>query len=397
MQSASFPNRQGGNVVSVESRIVEIETIILDLPTIRPHRLSMVTMSGQSMMIVRVRCADGFEGFGEGTTIGGLAYGPESPEGMKLTIDTYVAPLLIGQDAARIQLLMDRVALAVKGNHFAKCAVETALLDCHGRRLGLPLSELLGGRRRDSLPVAWTLASGDTSKDIDEAQTMLDLRRHKDFKLKIGRRALADDVRHVAEIRKALPDHASIRVDVNMAWREREARMGIDALADAGCVLVEQPVAGIAPLARLTRTSSIAIMADEVLVGPETALEAATARAGDVFSIKIEQAGGLFAAAKVVAIAEAAGIGIYGGTMLEGPIGTIAAAQLMAGVKDLHWGTEFFGPLLLTEEILQEPLNYSNFELKLPTGPGLGIDLNEAAVARFRRDGKPANSLRVVG
>ncbi|MBD8687724.1 muconate cycloisomerase [Rhizobium sp. CFBP 13717] len=384
-------------MVSVESRIVEIETIILDLPTIRPHRLSMVTMSGQSMMIVRVRCADGFEGFGEGTTIGGLAYGPESPEGMKLTIDTYVAPLLIGQDAARIQLLMDRVALAVKGNHFAKCAVETALLDCHGRRLGLPLSELLGGRRRDSLPVAWTLASGDTSKDIDEAQTMLDLRRHKDFKLKIGRRALADDVRHVAEIRKALPDHASIRVDVNMAWREREARMGIDALADAGCVLVEQPVAGIAPLARLTRTSSIAIMADEVLVGPETALEAATARAGDVFSIKIEQAGGLFAAAKVVAIAEAAGIGIYGGTMLEGPIGTIAAAQLMAGVKDLHWGTEFFGPLLLTEEILQEPLNYSNFELKLPTGPGLGIDLNEAAVARFRRDGKPANSLRVVG
>ncbi|WP_342365805.1 MULTISPECIES: muconate/chloromuconate family cycloisomerase [unclassified Rhizobium] len=383
--------------MSVESRIVEIETIILDLPTIRPHRLSMVTMSGQSMMIVRVRCADGFEGFGEGTTIGGLAYGPESPEGMKLTIDTYVAPLLIGQDAARIQLLMDRVALAVKGNHFAKCAVETALLDCHGRRLGLPLSELLGGRRRDSLPVAWTLASGDTSKDIDEAQTMLDLRRHKDFKLKIGRRALADDVRHVAEIRKALPDHASIRVDVNMAWREREARMGIDALADAGCVLVEQPVAGIAPLARLTRTSSIAIMADEVLVGPETALEAATARAGDVFSIKIEQAGGLFAAAKVVAIAEAAGIGIYGGTMLEGPIGTIAAAQLMAGVKDLHWGTEFFGPLLLTEEILQEPLNYSNFELKLPTGPGLGIDLNEAAVARFRRDGKPANSLRVVG
>lgn len=384
-------------MVSVESRIVEIETIILDLPTIRPHRLSMVTMSGQSMTIVRIRCADGFEGLGEGTTIGGLAYGSESPEGMKLTIDTYVAPLLIGQDGARVQSLMDRVTGAVKGNHFAKCAVESALLDCHARRLGLPLSELLGGRRRDSLPVAWTLASGDTSKDIDEAQTMLDLRRHKDFKLKIGRRALAEDVQHVAEIRKALPDHASIRVDVNMAWREREARQGIAALADAGCVLVEQPVAGIAPLARLTRTSSIALMADEVLVGPESALEAAVARAGDVFSIKIEQAGGLFAAAKVVAIAETAGVGIYGGTMLEGPIGTIAAAQLMAGVKDLHWGTEFFGPLLLTEEILQEPLNFSDFELKLPSGPGLGIDLNEAAVARFRRDGKPSNSLRVVG
>ncbi|MDH4414273.1 MAG: muconate/chloromuconate family cycloisomerase [Rhizobium sp.] len=384
-------------MVSVNSRIVEIETIILDLPTIRPHSLSMVTMSGQSMTIVCVRCADGFEGIGEGTTIGGLSYGPESPEGMKLTIDQYIAPLLVGQDASRVQLLMDRVSAAVKGNHFAKCAVEAALLDCHARRLGLPLSDLLGGRRRDSLPVAWTLASGDTARDIDEAQAMIDRRRHKDFKLKIGRRSIDADVRHVAEIRKALPDFASVRVDVNMAWREREAVRAVAALADAGCVLVEQPVAGISSLARLSRASSIAIMADEVLVGPESALEAVMARAGDVFSIKIEQAGGLFAAAKVIAIAEAAGVSIYGGTMLEGPVGTIAAAQLMAGVKDLRWGTEFFGPLLLSEEILEEPLVFADFELKLPSGPGIGIALDKAAVERFRRDAKPASSLRVVG
>ncbi|ATU94337.1 muconate/chloromuconate family cycloisomerase [Phyllobacterium zundukense] len=383
--------------MSTEIRISAIETIILDLPTIRPHRLSMVTMNRQSITIVRVRCSDGFEGLGEGTTIGGLAYGPESPEGMKLTIDAYIAPLLIGRDATRIQAAMDVVVKAVKGNHFAKCAVEVALIDCHARRLGLPMSELLGGRRRDSLPIAWTLASGDTVKDIDEAQAMLDRRRHKDFKLKIGVKSIDDDIRHVSAIRKALPDLASIRVDVNMAWREREARNAIQALADAGCVLVEQPVPGIAALARLRRNCPIAIMADEALVGPESALEAATARAADVFSIKIEQAGGLFAAARVIAIAETAGVGIYGGTMLEGPIGTIAASQLMATVKELEWGTEFFGPLLLTEELLEEPLRFENFELQLPTGPGLGVMLSEEAVDRFRRGGKHASSLRVVG
>jgi len=383
--------------VSTEIRISAIETIILDLPTIRPHRLSMVTMNRQSMTIVRVRCSDGVEGLGEGTTIGGLAYGPESPEGMKLTIDEYIAPLLIGCDATRIQSAMDLVAKSVKVNHFAKCAVESALLDCHARRLGVPMSELLGGRRRDSLAVAWTLASGDTAKDINEAQVMLDQRRHKDFKLKIGVKSIEEDIRHVEAIRKALPDMASIRVDVNMAWREREAHNAIAALTGVGCVLVEQPVHGIGPLARLTRAASIPIMADEVLVGPESALEAVTARAADVFSIKIEQAGGLFAAAKVIAIAETAGVSIYGGTMLEGPIGTIAASQLMASVKDLQWGTEFFGPLLLTEEILVEPLRYENFELKLPSGPGLGIALNEEAVSRFRRDAKPASGLRVVG
>ncbi|ASS54143.1 muconate/chloromuconate family cycloisomerase [Rhizobium leguminosarum] len=379
-----------------EIRIVSIEATILDLPTIRPHTLSMVTMNRQSMTIVRVRCSDGIEGLGEGTTIGGLAYGPESPEGMKLTIDEYIAPLLLGCDPTRVQATMDLVRKAVKGNHFAKCAVESALLDGQARRLGVPMSELLGGRRREKLPVAWTLASGDTAKDIDEAQALLDRRRHKDFKLKIGVKSIKEDIRHVAAIRKALPDMASVRVDVNMAWREREARNAIAALGDAGCVLVEQPVCGVAPLARLTRVSPIAMMADEVLVGPESALEAVTAHAADVFSIKIEQAGGLFAAAKVIAIAETAGIGVYGGTMLEGPIGTIAAAQLMAGVKDLQWGTEFFGPLLLTEEILATPLDYSDFELTVPQGPGLGIELDEDRVAFFVR-GRMRKTISIAG
>jgi muconate cycloisomerase len=357
----------------------------------------MVTMSRQSMTLVRVRCSDGIDGLGEGTTIGGLAYGPESPESIKLAIDQYIAPLIIGEDATRVQAAMDQVSNSVKGNHFAKCAVESALLDSQARRLGVPLSELLGGRRRDSLPVAWTLASGDTARDIAEAQQMLDLRRHKDFKLKIGSRPIAEDIRHVADIRKALPEIATIRVDANMAWREREARSALQALGDAGCVLAEQPVAGAPALARLAKASPIAVMADEVLVGPESALEATTSRAGDVFSVKIEQAGGLFAALKVIAIAEAAGIGIYGGTMLEGPVGTMAAAQLFAGVRELEWGTELFGPLLLTEEILTEPLVYRDFELQLPQGPGLGINLDDKAIERFSREGRSNGNLRIVG
>src|SRR3546814_3381667 len=59
------------------------------------------------------------------------------------------------------------------------------------------------------------------------------------------------------------------------------------------------------------------------------------------------------------AIADAAGIELYGGTMLEGAVGTIAAAHVFATFANLQWGTELFGPLLLTEEILAEPLDYS--------------------------------------
>jgi muconate cycloisomerase len=368
-------------------QIERIETMLVDLPTIRPHKLSVATMDGQTLMLVRIHCSDGIVGIGEGTTIGGLAYGGESPESMKLAINTYFAPVMKGQDVTRVQQLMARVGKMVKENRFAKSAVETALLDAQGKRVGLPVSELMGGRRRDSLPVAWTLASGNTDRDIAEAESMLSLRRHNIFKLKIGARPLAEDIAHVAAIKRALGDRAAVRVDVNMAWSETDAARGMAALADAGCELVEQPVASSSALARLVRRFPVALMADESLTGPESAFEIARVHGADVFAVKIEQSGGLFAAQRVAAIADAAGIGLYGGTMLEGAIGTVASAQVFSTFPNLQWGTELFGPLLLTEEILATPLAYRDFELSVPSGPGLGISLDEDRLAFFRRNG----------
>jgi len=367
--------------------IERIETSLVDLPTIRPHKLSVATMYGQTLMLVKVYCSDGVVGIGEGTTIAGMAYGPESPEAMKLSIDAYFAPAMIGQDATRVQALMAHLGKLVKVNHFAKSALETALLDAHGKRLGVPVSELLGGRRRDRVPVAWTLASGDTDRDIAEAEQMLQERRHRIFKLKIGARDPKVDIAHVAAIKRALGDRGAVRVDVNMAWSETQAAWAIPALAEAGCELVEQPVASAAALARLMRRFPVALMADEVLQGPDTAFEIASQHGADVFAIKIEQNGGLFAAQRVAAIADAAGIELYGGTMLEGAVSTVASAHLFATFADLQWGTELFGPLLITEEILAQPLDYSDFELTVPAGPGLGIELDDARIKRFTRDG----------
>lgn len=369
-------------------KIETIETFILDVPTIRPHILSVATMQSQAMVIVRIRCSDGFEGIGEGTTIGGLSYGAESPESIKLTIDTYAAPLLIASDPTRPAVIMAQLRKQIAANHFAKSAIETALLDAQARRLGVPLSELLGGRLRERLPVLWTLASGDTVRDIDEAEAMLAARRHNAFKLKIGKNSLDDDVAHVAAIKRALGDRASVRVDVNQAWSEATAKRGMAMLADAGVDLVEQPIkaSSIAGMARLTALGRIPVMADEALYGPETAYAYAAASAADVFAVKIAQAGGLAPAKALAAVAESAGVALYGGTMLEGGIGTAASAHLFATFSDLAFGTELFGPLLLTEEILVDPLEYSDFTLKVPAGPGLGISLDPDAVAAFRRD-----------
>lgn len=377
----------GGNDMTA-CPISAVETLIVDLPTIRPHVLAMTTMYRQTLCLVRIRCADGLVGTGEATTIGGLAYGPESPESIKVAVDAYMAPLLETADSSRPAAIMALLARHVVGNHFAKCAIETALLDIQGQRSGLPVSELLGGRVRDQLPVLWTLASGDTRCDIAEAEQMIDRRRHNIFKLKIGKRALAEDVAHVAAIKRALGDRAGVRVDVNMAWDEPTARRGIEMLADIGCELVEQPINrhNRAGMARLASRARIPLMADEALQGPASAYDLATQAAAQVFAVKIEQSGGLSAAKQVQAIADAAGVALYGGTMLEAAIGTIASAHVFATFPTLAFGTELFGPLLLTEEILQEPLCYEEFGLTLPQGAGLGIRLDDDRVRFFGRD-----------
>lgn len=365
------------------------DTFIVDVPTIRPHVLAMATMHAQTMVIVRLTDADGVQGIGEGTTIGGLSYGPESPESIKSAIDTYIVPILETCDLSQVGATMAKIARNVRDNHFAKCAVESALLDMAGKRLGVPASELIGGGRvRESLPVAWTLASGDTARDIAEGEEMLALRRHNIFKLKIGKRAVRDDVAHVGAICKALAGRASIRVDVNQNWSEDQAKLGMAMLHDVGCDLVEQPIAGddIAAMARLSQAQTVPLMADEALHGPRSALRLAAAGGAGVFALKIAQSGGLFATAEVAAIGQAAGIGLYGGTMLEGGIGTAASAQVFAALPNLAWGTELFGPLLQTEEVLAEPLHYADFSLAVPTGPGLGVTLDEDKLARFRRD-----------
>src|SRR3546814_1097311 len=99
-------------------------------------------MQSQTLMLVRIHCSDGSVGVGEGTTSGGLAYGAESPEGMKLAIDTYFTPLLTGADADAVPAVMARIHNAIRDNRFAKCAVETALYDALGHRSEEHTSEI---------------------------------------------------------------------------------------------------------------------------------------------------------------------------------------------------------------------------------------------------------------
>lgn len=368
--------------------IQSLEVHIVDLPTIRPHQLAMHTIVMQTIILVCVKGEDGLEGWGEVATIGGASYSEETPEAIKANIEKYIAPHVIGKSPAHFDAISHTVNQYVVGNRFAKAAVEAAIVDLAARERGIPVYELFGGQIHTSLPVAWTLASGDTRRDIEEAQESLKAKRHNIFKLKIGMGDPKRNVAHVLAIKEAVGNAASVRVDVNQAWDEATALYCIEALENGGVDLIEQPLIGWNKegMARLTSRFKVPIMADESLCSLEESFQVAKHRAGNVFAIKPAKAGGLTATKKIAAIAEAAGIALYGGTMIESSLGTAICAQLYSTIPKMTYGTELFGPLLFTDTITTNPISYENFQLVVPTGPGFGMEMDKEKIYHYSRD-----------
>ena len=385
----------------MSSRFVveRIEARILDIPTIRPHKLAFGAINRQSPVVVQLWLRNGACGFGEAATIGGPSWNEESPESIRHAIEAYLAPCLLGQDGAAFGHALARMDTFCRGNAFAKSAVEMALIDAVSRTLALPAYQLLGGKRHTSLPLAWTLASGDVRKDLEEAQLRLEQRRHRIFKMKIGARSPADDVAHVSQIARGLEGRATLTVDVNQAWDGSTARRFLPQLIDAGVTLIEQPVAKwnreALKVLSATLGSRACIMADESVCTPQDAMALACDQASQVFSLKVAKHGGLLRTLQVAAVAEAADIGWYGGTMLETSIGSAASAHVFATLGDQHHGCELFGPQLLVDDIVTERMPIIDFELQLPDGPGFGVEVDLGQLDRFDRARTGLNAVHI--
>jgi muconate cycloisomerase len=364
-----------------------VSSTLVDLPLRRPHQFRDTTMDTQAVLLVRVRTRDGVVGVGEGVVPGGPWWGGESVETMQVIVERYLAPLVVGEDLARLPALRARMDRLVAANSFAKCGLETAMWDAWARTLELPLRMLLGGRCRDSLPVTWAIGAADPDAVVEEALSKVESGQHASIKLKMGALEPAADVARIEKIAAALTQVTSVRVDLNGAWDELTASRLLPRLEAAGLDLVEQPTPAwdVDALARLCALLRIPVMADETLRSDHDAFTLAARRAADVFSLKIGKSGGYLATQRIAAVAQAAGIPCHGGTGIESSLGTLAGAQLMATLPAVTYGSELFGPLLMTDGLLAEPLDYRDGALHLPEGPGLGIDLDEDRVGRYTR------------
>jgi muconate cycloisomerase len=367
--------------------IVSIRSTIVDVPTVRRHKLSSLSVTAQSYVIVELRLANGAEGIGEAATLGGPRWSEESVESIKSAVDAYLAPGLIGAPANRFEAARTRMEAAAKRNNAAKAAIESALFDAVGKTLGVPAGQLLGGAVHESLPVLWTLASGDPAQEIEEAERKLAARLHNTFKVKIGAQTPEADIARLSDLARALTDRANLIVDANQAWDETTALRYLPVLAELGVRLVEQPLPAwnLAGMARLRARSTVPLMADECVFSAHDMLDVVRTGAADVVSLKLVKHGGLLATRNVAAVAEAAGIGLYGGCLLESSIGAAAHLQVFGGLRELAWGCEHFGPQILVDDLVEQPLRFADFRIHLPAGPGLGVTLDQEKLRRYAR------------
>jgi muconate cycloisomerase len=317
--------------------INKIKSTIVDVPTVRKHKLSSLSVTAQSYVIVELRLANGVIGFGEAATLGGPRWSEESVESIKATVDSYLAPALIGAAADRFEAARALMDEAAKRNNAAKAAIESALFDAVGKTLGVPAVQLLGGVVRESVPVLWTLASGDPAQEIEEAEKKIAARLHNTFKVKIGAQSPEADMARMRRLASALEGRASLIVDANQAWDETTALRCLPILAEIGVTLVEQPLPAwnILGMARLRARSTLPLMADECVFSIHDMLDVARAGVADVVSLKLVKHGGLLATRDVAAVAGAAGIGLYGGCLLESSVGAAAHLHVFAGLRDL--------------------------------------------------------------
>ena len=370
-----------------EMRIERVETVLVDIPLRRPHRFARASMAAQPVLYVFIRTVGGITGVGEGVVPGGPWWGGESVETMRVIVERYITPVLVGRRVDRIEAVMRAVSDVVAANLYAKAAVEVALHDAWARHLDVPVHTLLGGLARTSVPVTWALGAEPAPVVIEEALARLDA-GHRSFKLKMGAQDPAEDVARIASIAEPLSGVAGVRVDLNARWDRLTSLRHLPRLVDAGVELIEQPVPGadIESLAEINAALPVPVMADEALRTPADALRLTRLRAADVFAVKTTKCGGLRASRAIADIAVAGGIPCHGATSIESPVGTAASLHLCCAAPGVSWGSELFGPLLMAEEMLVEPLRYADGALHLPEGPGLGVELDPAQLKTFRRD-----------
>ena len=246
----------------------------------------------------------------------------------------------------------------------ALAAVDMALHDLIGKRLGLPLWKYWGLNSKHTPQTSFTIGI-DTLANV--AAKVAEAEKYPILKIKLG---VPHDLEILREVRRLAPKK-TLRVDANCGWTVRQTIQKAKTLEKLGVEFIEQPIppGDNAALKRIKRAIGLPLLTDESSLTPEDipALRGCV----DGINIKLVKCGGLREALKMIHTARACGLKIMIGCMVESSLLITAAAHL---TPLLDYG-DLDGNLLVTDDPFTGVTLDKNARLKLPGGPGLGVNI----------------------
>ena len=368
-------------------RITDVRWTEIFIPIEAPLRYAYGAHPGFSRFIIEVDTDEGLTGLGE-------CYGGASREGQLREM----RPLLIGEDPFQLERIRWKLsspsAQKLFGNVLGYAGLEFACLDLQGKKLGMPVCDLIGGRVRNVVPFAGYLffryANEAKQGEIGNAEQMVDYAAKlvKQFgfetlKFKNGVLHPDEEIEIFIALRKAFP-RMKLRLDPNAAWSLTTAVRVARKLSDYDVEYYEDPVWGMRSMARvnakvpwITLASNMSIFAFEDLA------PAALMNVLDVVLLDPHWYGGITRAKAASAVCEALGldVGLHSGA--EFGVSQAAALHLMATVPNMGAAPDSHYHHLTDDILVGGKLPYVDGAMAVPHGPGLGVELDRQKMAKY--------------
>jgi L-alanine-DL-glutamate epimerase-like enolase superfamily enzyme len=364
-------------------KITKVDVTVVAVPY-KPEVGAIVTaglvLTEARHVLLTIYTDEGLAGIGEAVPRPSV-YG-ETVDSIVAALRDLLVPPILHTDPLGVERMWERWARVV-GNTTAKAALDMACHDLCGRAANLPLYQLLGGYAQAPLPLTMPIAIAPDDEVLDQARAAL-ATGYAGVKLKVGK-GLHRDIRVVERLREAIGPDMLLYVDANQGYGTTDALKAAAAFGRIGVDLLEEPVSGpnVQGRARIAQTGHVPLLLDESIQGlPDAVREIGLGTAG-AFSVRSPRTG-ITLSKKLIGLADAAEVPCLVGSHRELGVATAASAQLAAGFAAMTYPSELGVHTLLTDGLLAEPLEIDGGRLTLPTGPGLGVDLDPARVAKYR-------------
>lgn len=350
----------------------------ISMPLVAPFETSFGRETERQCILVTLQ-AEGLTGYGECVASREPGYSYETTGTAWHILKEFIAPLIVGQDVKHAHDLQQRVG-SIRGHHLAKAGVEMALWDLLGKRDGQSLKEMFGGTRAQ-VEVGVSIGIQESASALVRTVESYLGKGYARVKIKIkpGR-----EVEETVAVRNAYPK-LRLQVDANSAYTLESAQV-LKQIDDLNLLLIEQPLFedDIWDHRLLQADFKTPICLDESVVSPRHARYALEMKACRNINIKPARLGGLSQGIAVHDLCRTQNVPVWCGGMLETGIGrasNLALASLPGFILpgDISASDRYYARDITNERFV---LN-ADSTITVPTGPGLGVTINEAALKKF--------------